>query len=152
MNTTSQPLIKPAVLSPAEDHLKNRKNLLSTLWTFVSLNYLYCDLIGLMDASKLRQYLAGTIDGLVMSQEFLLGAAIFIEIPMLMIPLSKVAKGNINRIANITAGSIMTAVQLSTLFLGPPSMYYLFFSTVEIATTVFIVWYAWKKFLKPPIA
>ncbi len=102
-----------------------------------------------MDAGKLSQYLLGTVDGLVISQGFLLGAAIFIEIPMIMILLSRVLKGKGNRNANIIAGIIMTVVQLATLFLGPVSMYYLFFSIIEIATTVFIVWYAWKKFPKP---
>lgn len=131
-----------------EDDLKKQKNLLSTLWTFVSLNYLYCDLVGLMDATKLSQYLVGTVDGLVMSQGFLLAAAIFIEIPMIMILLSRVLKGKGNRHANIIAGILMTVVQLATLFLGPVSMYYLFFSIIEIATTAFIVWYAWKKFPK----
>lgn len=133
----------------AEDPLKKQKNLLSTLWTFVTLNYLYCDLVGLMDAGKLSQYLLGTVDGLVISQGFLLGATIFIEIPMIMILLSRVLKGKGNRNANIIAGIIMTVVQLATLFLGPVSMYYLFFNIIEIATTAFIVWYAWKKFPNP---
>lgn len=151
MQTTTPLLNTTSAFLPTEEHLTNRKKTLSALWTFVSLNYLYCDLIGLMDASKLRQYLAGTIDGLVMSQEFLLGAAIFMEIPLVMIPLSKMAKGTINRRANMVAGAIMTVVQLATLFLGPPSTYYLFFSGVEIATTAFIVWYAWKKLLRAPM-
>src|SRR4051812_33154535 len=32
---------------------------LSTLWIFVTLNYLYCDVTGLMDPDVLKQYLAG---------------------------------------------------------------------------------------------
>ena len=131
-----------------EDTLKKQKSLLSTLWIFVTLNYLYCDLVGLMDATLLSQYLAGAVDGLVISQGFLLAASIFIEIPMIMILLSKVLKGKGNRNANIIAGLIMTVVQIATLFLGPVSIYYLFFSIIEIATTAFIVWYAWKKFPK----
>ncbi len=29
--------------------IKNKRVILSTLWIFVTLNYLYCDLVGLMD-------------------------------------------------------------------------------------------------------
>jgi hypothetical protein len=38
----------------------------------------------------------------------------------------------------------MTAVQSATLFVGVPAPYYLFFSVIEIATTVLIVWFAWN--------
>jgi hypothetical protein len=38
----------------------------------------------------------------------------------------------------------MTAVKPATLFVGVPAPYYAFFSAIEIATTVLIVWYAWK--------
>ncbi|HYB00121.1 MAG TPA: DUF6326 family protein, partial [Ktedonobacteraceae bacterium] len=65
-------------------------------------------------------------------------------IPIAMIPLSLVLKYRTNRWANIIAGTIMTAVQFSTLFFGSsPTGYYLFFSIIEIACTLFIVWYAW---------
>ena len=46
--------------------------------------------------------------------------------------------------SNIVAGAIMTVVQAATLFLGTPALYYGFFSAIEIATTAFIVWYAWR--------
>lgn len=37
----------------------NMKVKLSLLWLFALLNYLYCDLIGLMDPELLKQFLAG---------------------------------------------------------------------------------------------
>jgi hypothetical protein len=46
-------------------------------------------------------------------------------------------------LANIIAGSIKTAVMILTMFVGTPAGYYLFFGIIEIATTAFIVWYAW---------
>ena len=48
-------------LVQSDDTLKKRKTLLSTLWTFASLNYLYCDIVSLMDHTLLPQYLAGTV-------------------------------------------------------------------------------------------
>ena len=49
------------------------------------------------------------------------------------------------RWANVVAGTITTAVQLLSLFVGSsPTMYYTFFSIIEIAATAIIVWLAWK--------
>ena len=120
------------------------KSKLSTLWIFAALNYLYCDVISLMDPELLPQYLTGNIDGLELTPGFLLGAAILIEIPISMVLLSRVLRYRANRWANIAAGALMTVVQSATLFVGVPAPYYLFFSVIEIATTVLIVWFAWN--------
>lgn len=128
-----------------EETLNHRKSILSTLWIFVTLNYLYCDVAGLMDAAMLTQYLAGIVDGFVISAEFLLAAGILMEIPIAMVLLSRILNRKGNRTANIVAGIIMTCIQIATLFAGPVASYYLFFSIIEIATTVFITWYAWRK-------
>lgn len=120
------------------------KTKLSTLWIFATLNYLYCDLIGLMDPDSLKQYVTGTVNGIEITHGFLLAAGIFMEIPIAMIILARVLRYRVNRWANIAAGSVMTVVQLSTLFVEPAPSYYVFFSIVEVACTVLVVWYAWK--------
>ena len=79
-----------------------------------------------------------------MTQGFLLGAAILVEIPIAMVLLSRFLTYRANRWANILAGSVMTVVQFSTLFFGTSTIYYVFFSIIEIATTVLIVWFAWN--------
>ena len=40
--------------------LKDRKIILSTLWIFVMFNDVYWDILGLLNASLLKQYLTGT--------------------------------------------------------------------------------------------
>lgn len=120
------------------------KSKLSTLWIFAALNYLYCDVVGLMDRGLLRQFLAGEVDGIPLTQGFLLGAAILVEIPIALVLLSRFLTYRANRWANIAAGSVMTVVQFSTLFFGTSTIYYVFFSIIEIATTVLIVWFAWN--------
>lgn len=118
---------------------------LSTLWIFALLNYLYCDVMSLMDSSFLKQYMAGKVSGIDTTPVFFLAAAMLMEIPIAMILLSRVLNYRTNRWANVLAGTIMTAVQFSTLFFGSsPSIYYLFFSIIEIACTVLIVWFAWN--------
>ena len=88
-----------------------------------------------------------------MTEEFLLGAAIFMEIPFLLIILSRVLKYKANRLINIIAGSIMRVIQIMSLFVGTgPTLHYAFFSIVEISCTAFIVtkavmlsWHIWKE-------
>lgn len=124
--------------------MENKKNFLSTVWIFVTLNYLYCDLIGLMDASLLKQYLTGNVEGLRIDESFLLYAGILMEIPIAMVVLCKILPKNTNCWANIIAGSIKTIVMVVTLFVGSVTKYYLFFACIEIATTIFIVWFSIK--------
>lgn len=121
----------------------DRKILLSTLWIFAILNYLYCDIMGLMDVNLLKQYLIGNVNGMEMNENILLSAAILMEIPIAMVLLSRILNYKANRWANIIAGIIMTLVQTATLFAGEPTKYYLFCSIIEIATTLVIVWLAW---------
>jgi hypothetical protein len=126
--------------------LEDMRARLSTLWIFVMFNYLYCDVLGLMDPESLRGFLDGNVGGIDITQGFLLSASILMEIPMAMVLLSRVLKYRANRWANIGAGTLMTVVQFSTLVFGSsPTPFYLFFSVIEIACTSVIVWYAWKS-------
>lgn len=122
----------------------DRGMILSTLWIALMFNYLYCDVMVFMDTRLLNEYLTGTVNGLTITPGFLLGGAVLMQIPITLIVLSRVLTVKPNRWANIVAGSVMTVVQLTTLFVARPTMYYLFFSIIEIAVTSFIVWYAWK--------
>jgi len=125
--------------------MKDSKVILSALWIFVMFNYLYCDVLSLMDPAFLKQYMAGSVGGMQLTSGFFLAASILMEIPIAMVLLSWILKYRANRWANIIAGTFMTVVQFSTLFFGSaPTNYYVFFSIIEIACTAFIVWYAWK--------
>jgi hypothetical protein len=97
-----------------------------------------------MNPEDLKQIISGTVGFIPMTQGFLLGAAILMEIPIALIILSRVLKFKANRITNIIAGIIMTFVQCMSLFVGTaPTLHYVFFSIIEISCTSFIVWYAW---------
>jgi len=122
----------------------DRKGLVSIIWIFAAFNYLYCDVVSLMNSELLSQYLTGKVNGMEFTQGFLLGAAILVEIPIVMVILSRVLKYRVNRWVNIIAGVIMTLVQTASLFAGTPAMYYIFFSILEIAATALIIWLAWN--------
>jgi hypothetical protein len=125
--------------------METTKARLSSLWIFAMFNYLYCDVLALMDSGYLRQVITGNVNRIHVTPGFLLGASILMEIPTAMVLLSRVLGHRANRWANIVAASSMTVVQAATLFLGSgTTSYYLFFSIIEIACTAFIVWYAWK--------
>ena len=129
----------------------DRKVVLSLLWIFVTLNYIYCDVMSLMDSNLLNQYLSGNIEGFKITDSFLFGAALLMEIPIIMIFLSRTLRYRVNRWANIIAGSIKTIVMILSMFVGTPTLYYLFFGTIEIVCTTYIIWYAWT-WINPAIA
>jgi uncharacterized protein DUF6326 len=122
--------------------MEGMKSKLSTLWIFATLNFLYCDVVTLMDPKLLREFLSGNVGGLEVSQAFLLGAGVLVEIPISMVLLSRVLDYRACRWANIVAGVAMTVIQLSSLAVQTPAPYYVFFSVVEIAATAAVVWYA----------
>ena len=125
---------------------KNTRILLILLWVFYTVNFMYCDTLTKLEPGVLKEIMTGfTAGGTVkITAGFLLGTAIMFEIPFLMIVLSWVLKYRANRWANIIAGTVFVLMQIYSLFLGVPSPAYIFYSTVEIAGLLLIVWNAWK--------
>jgi hypothetical protein len=71
---------------------------------------------------------------------------VLVETAIAMVVLSRVLEHRLNRWANIVAGAIHTTAVALSLFVGggTPTLYYLFFAIIEIACTLFIIWYAWQ--------
>jgi|LGVD01.1.fsa_nt_gb hypothetical protein len=122
----------------------DRKVLLSTLWIFALFNYMYADILTLMDSTVLQEMMAGTVGGIEMTQEMFLVGAILMETAIVMVVLSRVLKYRANRWANIISGVIHTLAVFGSMFVGTPAMYYTFFAAIEIACTLLIIWLAWK--------
>jgi Family of unknown function (DUF6326) len=116
------------------------KEFLSMLWIFFMFNAAYGD-IGTLYQSV---YIGQIHNGIQYTQVFLLFGDVLVEISIAMIILSRVLKYKTNRWANIITGLFLTGVQAVTLFVGTPTLSYLFISIIMIATGVVIVWYAWK--------
>lgn len=115
---------------------KDVKAKLSALWLFAILTYTYGDVVMLMDPIK--------HSSIELTEGFLLGGSIYMMIPISMVLLSRLLNYRANRLASIIAGSIMTVTLSLTLFVGVPTMYYVFFAIIEIVCTAIIVWYAWQ--------
>ena len=62
---------------------------------------------------------------------------------MILIVLSRVLKPSLNRWFNLFVGLAFSLIQAGTLLDGQFTLHYLFFSIVEIGTTLLISWTAW---------
>ncbi len=126
-----------------EDVKINVKMKISGLWVAVMLCYLYGDIVRLYEPGALEEMLAGRMGPLgPTTQGLLLGVAMFMAIPALMVFLSLVLNPKANRWANIILGLVFTVVMLITM--PGASGYYIFLGIVEVALTALIVWHAWK--------
>lgn len=135
------------MIGPNDATTRFRMSMLSTLWVFLSVNYLFCDILSGMESASVAGYLAGKLNGIPVTQSFLLAAGISLEIPFLMIVLSRVLGFGANRAANIIAASLMIVYQVGSFFVGSASLHYIFFSAVEIAGNLAVLLYAiaWKR-------
>ena len=122
----------------------NKKVLFSTLWIFVTVNYIFCDVFTLFHSESLKQLMTGEMGGMEINQSFLFCFSILMEMPMVMIVLARILSYKSNRLANIIVALIMTLVQAATLFTDDNTLHYIFFSIVEVGTTSFILYSAWN--------
>jgi len=123
----------------------DRKSLLSLLWIFLTVNYIYCDVFTLHDANYLKAFLSGESGGMKITEKFLLIFAFVMQIPMIMIVLSRTLIFKFNKYFNVVAGIITTSIHAFTVSMGG-TIYFMFFSTFEICTGLSIIYLAatWK--------
>ena len=118
--------------------MKDKKVVLSALWIFAMLNYIYADVFLLFFNPPAQN---GTP---AMSQGAVLVFAVLMETAISMVLLSKFLKYGANRWANIIAGLFHTAFVAWSMIGETPAPFYLFFASIEMVCTLFIAWYAWK--------
>ena len=123
-----------------------RKSLLSLLWIYLTVNYMYCDIFTLHDANYLAAFLSGESGGMKITEQFLLAFAVVMQIPMIMIVLSRTLTFTLNKYINIVMGLLTTSIHAFTVSMGG-TMYFYFFSFLEISTGLFIIYLAvtWKQ-------
>lgn len=124
----------------------DRQRLLSGLWIFLTVNYIYCDVFSLHDAKILQAFLTGEVGNIEITEQFLLLFSFIMQIPMIMILLSRYLSYRLNRYLNISAAVISGSIQTYTVYMGG-TLYYMFFSFFEIGTALIIIIVAltWKN-------
>jgi len=127
----------------------DRRVVLSTLWIFALFNYVYADILTLYFNATLqpeawKQFQSGQVGSIHITQEFVLVGAILMETAIAMALLSRVLPYRANRWANILVAVVQT-VEVAWSLTGPVywNQFYIFFAAIEIACTLFIIWYAW---------
>lgn len=118
----------------------DKKVLLSTLWIVVLFNIVVADIVGFFNPGTLERVLTGSV-GFEITQQLLLIFSLLLEIPIMMVLLSRVLKNKANRWANIIA-SVITI--LFVIGGGNTSLSYIFFASVEILCMLAIIQQAWK--------
>ncbi len=117
---------------------KDRRVVLSTLWVFVVLNFLYADVFTLFFDPAARTETADLSSGAIIF------FAVIMETAMLMVVLCRVLPRAWNRWTNVGAAALHTAVLTWSLTEGAVTSFYAFFASVEIATLLFVIGYAWS--------
>jgi Family of unknown function (DUF6326) len=137
--------------------MHDTKERLSLFWIFAFLNYLYADVLALW-------VIVGSpnlTDTPHLPPWALAGSAVLMEIPIAMIVACRLLPFRANRLANITAGAILTLVNGFLTFVPPlvgwgrPPAFpeYLFFATIETVCTSVIIWQAWTwSEVKPAVS
>jgi hypothetical protein len=135
-----------------EDVKVNVKIKLSALWVGLMFFYIYADLLAFYTPGHIEDVMSGEIVGIQINQLFLLGAAVLMAIPSIMVFLSLTLKPKANRWTNIILGIFHAAVLLTTNFLMPVDTvetaetyaYHIFYVGIEAVFIVLIISFAWR--------
>lgn len=116
---------------------------LAALWASLVFCFLYGDYIGLYRPGQLQSMLGGRMGPLgEVNQGLLVGVAILMAIPSLMVCLSVILHAAANKWLNIGFGLVFVVIMLMTM---PGAWhYYLVLGVIEIALCLTIVWTAWR--------
>ncbi len=113
---------------------------ISILWIVVMINMIFADILSFMQPGFLNDIITGNTP-FEITQEILLIFAVILEIPIIMIFLSRILKAKTNRWANIIASVITIIFVVGG---GSLALHYIFFATVEVVILLLIMMYAWK--------
>ncbi len=116
--------------------IKNKRVILSTLWIVVMFNMIFADILSFITP--------GFFEGLStmqLTQSMLFGFAILLEIPIIMIFLSRVLNYKANKWLNIIA-SIITIPFV--IIGGSIYLHYIFFASIEVILMLFIILIVWN--------
>ncbi len=124
------------------DDLKVHTKLkLAALWASVMFCYIYADFFGLFSPGQLATMNQGQIPPLGTSTD---GVMVFVSammaVPSLMIFLSVALPARPNRILNMLAGAIYTAIISITMW---TDAHFIFYGVIEITLTLLAIYYAW---------
>jgi len=128
------------------DKKVNVKAKLALLWVALMFLYIYNDIFSMYQPGHVADLFEGHLEGVQFTQTLLIGAAVLMALPSLMVLLSLVLKAKVNRIVNIVAGIFHILILIGTQFVGESDswFYWRFNELMEALFLVLIIWSAWK--------
>ena len=124
---------------------------LAALWTSVMFCYVYADYFELYRPGKLQDMLNGEMALGAVTQGMLIGTAVLMAVPSLMIFLSLFLPATVCRWLNVGAGLFYSTIMLLILLDGAWA-FYMLFATIEVILTLLVVWSAWRWPRQPRVA
>jgi hypothetical protein len=114
---------------------------LSTLWIVILLNMIYADILSFLKPEFLQGIMTGYAEGIRVTQPILVASAVMVEIPIMMVILSRTLKPTVNRLANFVAVTLTTAFIIVG---GSTSPHYLFLAAIELVCLTLILRHTWR--------
>lgn len=119
---------------------------ISTLWVVVILNMIFADILSLYFPGMVEQVASGSVEGIAITPLFLLVAAVFIEIGIAMIFLTRALAPRASRVANL--GAVLVTI-LFVVGGGSLTPHYIFLASVEVIALLAIGYLAWTWRVDP---
>jgi hypothetical protein len=116
--------------------------LISLLWIAVVLNMVFADMLSIYTPGVLPQVMNGVVEGVTLSENLMLIAAVFIQIPIAMIVVSHLLPGRIAKGANTVAVTVTAAFVVGGGSLKP---HYIFFASCELIAMAGILHLTWRR-------
>lgn len=135
-----------------DDLQVNVKIKIAALWVSAELLYLYGDVIGFWSPGTIQRMMEGDMVVLKVTPLVLLGIAVVMSIPPIMIALSLWFRPVVSRALNVIFGLAEAALMAYTMIdAWKYGMYfYVYLGVVEVIVTLLIVWLAltWPKHVR----
>ena len=114
---------------------------LSTLWIFVLFNSLFRDVHELFRPGVLKQMQSGVVNGTEITESLMLVGGLIVEIPILMVVLSRFLPFKLNKWMNISSAVLMGLVTLQS---GAYDLDDIFFKVIVLGALIVIIWQSWR--------
>lgn len=128
------------------DKKVNVKVKLALLWVALMFLYIYNDIFSMYQPGHVAELFEGHLEGVQFTQTLLLGAAVLMTFPSIMVLLSIILKARVNRLVNIILGIFHILILIGTQFVGEGETWYYwrFNELLQAIFLVLIIWTAWK--------
>jgi hypothetical protein len=130
-----------ALAEGTETKTSDVRGRISALWIVIVLNMIYADILSFLKPELLRELMTGYAEGIRVTQQLMMGAAVMGEIPILMVLLAQILKPTVNRWANFAAVPLTAAFIIGG---GSTSPHYLFLAAIELTCLALILRHAWR--------